>query len=83
VPFAPTAAFHFLFPPLTIGLGIVLVVLETIWMRTKDRWYHEAGRFWTKVFAINFAMGVASGIVREFQFGTSWAASSRDVDDVF
>ncbi len=57
VQFALTAAFHFLFPPLTIGLGIVLVVLETIWMRTKDRWYHEAGRFWTKVFAINFAPG--------------------------
>jgi cytochrome d ubiquinol oxidase subunit I len=83
VPFAPTAAFHFLFPPLTIGLGIVLVVLETIWMRTKDRWYHEAGRFWTRVFAINFAMGVASGIVMEFQFGTNWAASSRDVGDVY
>ena len=83
VQFALTAAFHFLFPPLTIGLGIVLVVLETIWMRTKDRWYHEAGRFWTKVFAINFALGVASGIVMEFQFGTNWAAYSRYVGDVF
>ena len=83
MPFALTAAFHFLFPPLTIGLGVVLVVLETIRMRTKDRSYHEAGRFWTKVFAINFAMGVASGIVMEFQFDTSWAASSRDVGDVY
>ena len=81
--FALTAMFHYLFPPLTIGLGIVLVFLEYRWLKTGDPLYHKAARFWTKLFGINFALGVATGIVLEFEFGTNWAAYSRYVGDVF
>jgi cytochrome bd ubiquinol oxidase subunit I len=81
--FAMTIMFHYLFPPLTIGLAGVLVFLEYRWLRTNDRLYHDAARFWTKLFGINFALGVATGIVMEFQFGTNWAVYSRYVGDVF
>jgi cytochrome d ubiquinol oxidase subunit I len=81
--FAFTIMFHYLFPPLTIGMGAILVFLEYRWLRTNDSIYHEAARFWTKMFGINFALGVASGIVMEFQFGTNWAVYSRFVGDVF
>jgi cytochrome d ubiquinol oxidase subunit I len=81
--FAFTIMFHYLFPPLTIGLGAVLVFLEYRWLKTDDPIYHEAARFWTKMFGINFALGVATGIVMEFEFGTNWAAYSRYVGDVF
>ncbi|NLF68829.1 MAG: cytochrome ubiquinol oxidase subunit I [Candidatus Anammoximicrobium sp.] len=81
--FALTVMFHYLFPPVTIGLGVVLVFLEYRWLRTGDAIYHQAGRFWTKVFGINFALGVGTGIVMEFEFGTNWAVYSRYVGDVF
>ncbi|MHB8971921.1 MAG: cytochrome ubiquinol oxidase subunit I [Pirellulaceae bacterium] len=83
VQFALTIMFHYLFPPLTIGLGVVLVFLEYRWLRTNDSIYHTAAQFWTKMFGINFALGVATGIVMEFEFGTNWAAYSRFVGDVF
>jgi cytochrome d ubiquinol oxidase subunit I len=83
IQFAFTVMFHYLFPPLTIGLGMVLVFLEYRWLRTGEAIYHEAGRFWTKMFGINFALGVATGIVMEFEFGTNWAVYSRYVGDVF
>jgi cytochrome d ubiquinol oxidase subunit I len=75
--------FHYLFPPLTIGMGIVLVYLEGMYLRTREPIYETAARFWTTIFAVNFAIGVASGIVMEFQFGTNWAGYSRFVGDVF
>jgi cytochrome d ubiquinol oxidase subunit I len=81
--FALTIMFHYLFPPLTIGLGVVLVYLEARWLQTGDALYHAAARFWTRIFALNFAVGVATGIVMEFEFGTNWAAYSRFVGDVF
>ena len=81
--FALTIAFHYLFPPLTIGMGVVMVYLEGRYLATGDRLYETAARFWTRIFALNFAIGVASGIVMEFQFGTNWAAYSRFVGDVF
>ncbi len=83
IQFAFTIMFHYLFPPLTIGLGAVLVFLEYRWLRTGESLYHQAGRFWTKMFGINFALGVATGIVMEFEFGTNWAVYSRYVGDVF
>jgi cytochrome d ubiquinol oxidase subunit I len=83
IQFALTIMFHYLFPPLTIGLGIVLVFLEYRWLRTGEAIYHTAARFWTKMFGINFALGVATGIVMEFEFGTNWAVYSRFVGDVF
>lgn len=81
--FALTIMFHYLFPPLTIGMGVVLVYLDWQWLRTGDRLYEQAAKFWTRVFALNFAVGVATGIVMEFEFGTNWAAYSRFVGDVF
>lgn len=81
--FALTIMFHYLFPPLTIGLGVVLVYLEGRWLWTKEEIYHTAARFWTRIFGLNFALGVVTGIVMEFEFGTNWAAYSRYVGDVF
>ncbi|MGD7653293.1 MAG: cytochrome ubiquinol oxidase subunit I [Verrucomicrobiales bacterium] len=83
VQFAFTAAFHYLFPPLTIGLGVILVMIEGMWLKTGDRKYHNMARFWTKVFALIFGLGVATGIVLEFEFGTNWATYSRFVGDIF
>lgn len=83
IQFALTIMFHYLFPPLTIGIGVVLVYLEGMFLRTREAIYEEAARFWTKIFALNFALGVATGIVMEFEFGTNWATYSRFVGDVF
>ena len=83
IQFALTVGFHYLFPPLTIGMGVVLVYLEALHLKTKDPLYERAAKFWTSIFALNFAIGVASGIVLEFQFGTNWATYSRFVGDVF
>ena len=81
--FALTIMFHYLFPPLTIGIGIVLVYLDGMSLRTGRPVYAQAARFWTGIFALNFAIGVATGIVLEFEFGTNWATYSRFVGDVF
>ncbi|MCY2994779.1 MAG: cytochrome ubiquinol oxidase subunit I [Planctomycetota bacterium] len=81
--FAFTIMFHYLFPPLTIGLSVVLVYLEGMYLWTKDPLYETATKFWTKIFGLNFAMGVVTGIVMEFEFGTNWAVYSRYVGDVF
>lgn len=81
--FAVTIMFHYIFPPMTIGLGVVLVALEGLWLKTKNELYHKQAKFWTKIFGIIFALGVASGIVMEFQFGTNWADYSRCVGDIF
>jgi cytochrome d ubiquinol oxidase subunit I len=75
--FAFTITFHYLFPQLTMGLAFLIVVLKTIALRTGNEHYHQAARFWGKVLAINFAMGVVTGIPMEFQFGTNWARFSR------
>jgi cytochrome d ubiquinol oxidase subunit I len=81
--FALTITFHYLYPPLSIGLGLLLVAVEAMWLKTRNPLYHQMARFWTKVFALTFAIGVATGIVMEFEFGTNWAAYSRYVGDVF
>lgn len=81
--FAFTIMFHYLFPPLSIGLGAFLVLIEARWLKTGDPRYEAMARFWTRIFAVNFAMGVATGIVMEFEFGTNWAVYSRYVGDVF
>jgi cytochrome d ubiquinol oxidase subunit I len=81
--FALTISFHYIFPPLSIGLGVLLVCMEGAYHVTKDKDWERLARFWTKIFAVNFAMGVATGIVMEFQFGTNWSTYSRFVGDVF
>ena len=83
IQFAFTIMFHYLFPPLTIGLGLVMVIIEALWLKTRnERWKHYS-MFWTRIFAINFALGVLTGIVMEFEFGTNWATYSAYVGDVF
>src|SRR5207247_1522106 len=81
--FALTIMFHYLFPPLTIGMGVVLVYLEGMYLWRREAIYETAARFWTSLYAVSFAVGVATGIVMEFEFGTNWAAYSRFVGDVF
>ena len=83
IQFGATIAFHYIYPPLSIGLGIMLVLMEGAWLKTGNNLYHQMARFWTKVFALTFAIGVATGIVMEFEFGTNWATYSRFVGDVF
>jgi cytochrome d ubiquinol oxidase subunit I len=83
IQFGATIAFHYIYPPLSIGLGVMLVIMEGLWLKTKKPIYHQMARFWTKVFALTFAIGVATGIVMEFEFGTNWATYSRFVGDVF
>ena len=81
--FAVTSMFHFIFVPLTLGLSILTAYMETRYVTSGDELYLKMTKFWGKLFLINFAMGVVTGIVMEFQFGTNWAAYSRFVGDVF
>lgn len=83
IQFAFTIAFHYIYPPLSIGLGLMMVLMEGNYLRTGNKEYETLARFWTKVFALTFGIGVATGIVMEFEFGTNWAAYSRYVGDVF
>src|SRR5579863_9863962 len=75
--FAFTVTFHYLFPQLTMGLALLILLLKTIALRTKNEHYNHAARFWTRIFGISFALGVVTGIPMEFQFGTNWAEFSR------
>src|SRR5699024_7310684 len=81
--FGITTIYHFLFVPLTIGLSFIVAVLQTFWYRTGKHEYLQATQFFGKIFLINFAMGVVTGIVQEFQFGMNWSDYSRFVGDVF
>ncbi|HEX3101990.1 MAG TPA: cytochrome ubiquinol oxidase subunit I [Pyrinomonadaceae bacterium] len=83
IQFGLTIGFHYIYPPLSIGLGIMLVIMEAAWLKTKNPVYHQMAKFWTGIFALTFALGVATGIVMEFEFGTNWATYSRFVGDVF
>jgi cytochrome d ubiquinol oxidase subunit I len=80
--FAFTITFHYLFPQLTMGLALLIVVLKTMALRTGNQHYARAARFWAKIFAINFTFGVVTGIPMEFQFGTNWARFSRSAGGV-
>src|SRR5581483_10294945 len=75
--FAFTVVYHYLFPQLTMGLAFLIALLKVQGLRTNDARYDSAARFWTRIFAINFAMGVVTGIPMEFQFGTNWSAFSK------
>ena len=83
VQFAFTIAFHYIYPPLSIGLGVILVIMEGMFLKTKEPIYEKMTKFWVRIFALTFAIGVATGIVMEFEFGTNWATYSRFVGDVF
>ncbi|MBN2781696.1 MAG: cytochrome ubiquinol oxidase subunit I [Campylobacterales bacterium] len=81
--FALTAIYHFLFVPLTLGLGFIVAIIETIYVKTGDAIYKKMTKFWMTLFAINFAIGVATGLIMEFEFGTNWANYSWFVGDIF
>jgi len=81
--FAITSIYHFFFVPLTLGLSVIVAIMETYYVRTGQDVYKRMAKFWGKLFLINFAMGVVTGIVQEFQFGMNWSNYSRIVGDVF
>lgn len=81
--FAITTVYHFFFVPLTLGLSVFVAIVETIYVRTGNEMYKRMAKFWGKLFLINFAMGVATGIVQEFQFGMNWSEYSRFMGDIF
>ncbi len=83
IQFAFTAMFHILWPVLTIGLSLFLLIMEVQWLRTNDERYYVHARFWGKLFALNFAVGVATGIPMEFQFGTNWSSFAVAGGDIF
>ncbi len=81
--FAITTVYHFFFVPLTLGLSVLVAIMQTMWVVTKDETWKRMTKFWGKLFLINFAMGVVTGIVQEFQFGMNWSEYSRYVGDIF
>src|SRR5579872_335771 len=81
--FALTSMFHYIYPPLSIGLGLLLVIVEGMYIKTKNPLYKNMTKFWSNIFALTFALGVATGVVQLFGFGTNWATYSRFVGDVF
>lgn len=81
--FAVVSSYHFLFVPLTLGLGVLVAMMETWYVRTENETYKQMTKFWGKLFLINFAMGVVTGLVQEFQFGMNWSEYSRFVGDIF
>ena len=81
--FAMTAAYHWLFVPLTLGLALVMAIMETLYVVKKDDFWKKTAQFWMKVFAVNFAVGIATGIILEFEFGTNWSNYSWFVGDMF
>ena len=83
IQFAFTVAFHYIYPPLSIGIGLLIVLFESIYIKTGNKEYETLTRFWIKIFALTFGIGVATGIIMEFEFGTNWAVYSRYVGDIF
>ena len=81
--FALTAIYHWLFVPLTLGLAVIMGVMETLYYKSKDEFWKRTARFWMKLFGINFAIGVATGLILEFEFGTNWSNYSWFVGDIF
>jgi cytochrome d ubiquinol oxidase subunit I len=83
IQFAINSCFHYLFPPISIGLGLMLCIMEGLYLKTGQLKYKEMTNFWIRIFALTFALGVATGLVQSFAFGTNWARYSRFVGDVF
>jgi cytochrome d ubiquinol oxidase subunit I len=87
IQFAMNSAFHYLYPPISIGLGLMLVIMEGMFLLSKNptqkKKYKEMTQFWIKIFALSFALGVATGLVQAFGFGTNWSRYSRFVGDIF
>ncbi len=80
--FAFTITFHYIFPQLTMGLALLIFILKTLALRSKNEIWNDSARFWAKIFAISFALGVVTGIPMEFQFGTNWSQFSKSAGGV-
>ena len=83
IQFGLTISFHFIFPPMSLGLGLILIIFGVKSVRTGDPKWRQLSLFWTKIYGLIFAMGIATGIVQEFQFGTNWSVYSRFVGNIF
>lgn len=83
IQFALTSMFHYIYPPLSIGLGVMLVIIEGMYLKTRNPLYKKTAKFFTKIFALTFALGVATGLVQVFGFGTNWSRYSKFVGDIF
>ncbi len=83
IQFAFTIAFNYIYPPMSIGLGLILVIMEGMYLKTGNKVYEQMTRFWIRIFALIFGIGVATGIIMEFEFGTNWATYSKYVGDIF
>ena len=83
IQFAFTIAFHYIYPPMSIGLGLILVIMEGLYLKTGKKIFEQMTRFWIRIFALIFGIGVATGIIMEFEFGTNWATYSKYVGDIF
>ena len=81
--FAMTTVFHFFFVPLSIGLALVVAIMETVYVVKKDIMYKHMAQFWGRIFLLSFAVGVVTGIIQEFQFGMNWSDYSRFMGDIF
>ena len=81
--FAMTTVFHFFFVPLSIGLGFLVAIMETIYAVKKDETYKKMAQFWGKIFLLSFAVGIVTGLIQEFQFGMNWSNYSRFMGDIF
>lgn len=81
--FALTACYHWIFVPLTLGLSVIMAIMESIYVKKGDPFWRQTAKFWMKLFAINFAVGIATGIILEFEFGTNWSNYSWFVGDIF
>ena len=81
--FALTAIYHWIFVPLTLGLAVIMAIMETLYVRTGKEFWKQTAQFWMKLFGINFAVGVATGLILEFEFGTNWSNYSWFVGDIF
>ena len=81
--FGITSVYHFLFVPLTLGLSVLVAIMETLYVRTGNELYKRMAKFWGKLFLLNFSLGVVTGLVQEFQFGMNWSEYSRFMGDIF
>ena len=81
--FAMTTVFHFFFVPFSIGMVLVVAIMETLFVKTKNEKYRQLAKFWGNIFLLSFAVGVVTGIIQEFQFGMNWSDYSRFVGDIF
>src|SRR5690348_7442650 len=83
IQFALTISFHYIYPPISMGLGIILVIFGVLYVRTKEQKWRELSFYWLKIYALVFALGIATGVVQEFEFGMNWSAYSRFVGNIF